>query len=59
MPITTLTATIGAGQPISNLIDCADNFVIGIITPSAWTVAPVSIAVSPDSSYLRSVRAQR
>lgn len=46
MPVTRLTATISAGQSISNVIDCADDFVVGIIMPTAWTNAPVSFSLS-------------
>jgi len=48
--INKLTATIGAGQPLSNVVDLAANFLVGIIMPSAWTTAHVSVLVSLDST---------
>lgn len=47
--IATITATIGAGQPLSNVVDCANNFVVGIIMPNAWDNARVSLLVSMNS----------
>lgn len=49
MPIVALTATIDAGQSLSNVVDYADNFVVGLILPTEWTTAHVSILVSTDN----------
>ena len=44
-----LTATIPAGQSVSNAINTAGNYVVGLIMPPAWTNAHVSILVSTDN----------
>jgi len=43
-----LTATIAAGQFLSNTVDLAGNFVVGLIMPLAWTPARVSILIAVD-----------
>lgn len=48
--ITRLTATIGVGQPLSNVVDLGGRFLVGIIMPPAWTTAHVSALVSLDST---------
>jgi len=48
--INKLLATIGAGQPLSNVVDTANNHVVGIIMPPAWTNAHVTALVSLDST---------
>jgi hypothetical protein len=47
--INILTATIGAGQSLSSVVDCSNNFVVGIIMPNEWTSARVSLSVSIDN----------
>jgi len=47
--INKLTATIGVGQSLSNVIDTGANFVVGLIMPTTWTQARVSVTVSTDS----------
>ena len=44
-----LTATISAGQSVSNAVNTAGNYVVGLIMPPAWTNAHVSILVSTDN----------
>jgi hypothetical protein len=41
-----LPATIAAGQFLSNAVELATNFVVGIIMPDNWTPARVTILVS-------------
>jgi hypothetical protein len=48
--ITKLTATIGSGQPLSNVVDLGGRFLVGIIMPTGWTTAHVSVLVSLDST---------
>jgi len=43
-----LTVTIAAGQFLSNTVDPAGNFVVGLIMPLAWTPARVSVVISVD-----------
>jgi hypothetical protein len=47
--ITTTLARIDDGQSLSNAVDCANNFVVGIIMPPAWTTARVSTLLSIDN----------
>jgi hypothetical protein len=46
-----LVATIGAGQPVSNLVDAAADYICGLIMPEAWTAAHVTIEASLDSTF--------
>ena len=48
MPLNSYTATIDAGQSLSNVIDCGADFAVGLITPADWTIAHVSILISTD-----------
>lgn len=49
LPLITPTATIAAGQAVSNSVDCGSNFVVGLIMPDAWSPAPLSVLVSIDN----------
>jgi hypothetical protein len=44
-----LTATINAGQSLSNAVNTGGNYVVGLIMPAAWTNAHVSILISTDN----------
>jgi len=49
--INALRANIAAGQFLSNAIELADNFVVGLIMPPAWTNARLKISVAPDDIH--------
>lgn len=57
MPIVTVTATIPAGQSLSSAANCTDGRVLRILTPSAWTTAPLSFQVSTDGTTFRNAHA--
>ena len=48
MPISTLTATIEAGQSLSAPVDASAAGVVQINTPDAWDDANITFQVSPD-----------
>ena len=49
MPRTNVMATILAGQSLSNTCDFGNNYVVGVIMPTAWTAAHLSALVSLDN----------
>ena len=57
MPIITVTATIPAGQSLSSAADCTDGRELRILTPPAWTTAPLSFQVSTDGTTFRDAHA--
>jgi hypothetical protein len=46
MPNLSLLATIAAGQSLSGAVDFGNNYVVGLIMPTAWTNAHCSVLVS-------------
>src|SRR5215471_20227937 len=48
MPISTLTATIPAGESISEAVDCSAGSIVRIYFPDAWTGPGMTFEVSPD-----------
>ena len=48
MPIISYSATIAAGESLSNAIDCGTDFAVGILMPTDWTAAHVSVLISID-----------
>jgi hypothetical protein len=51
MALTSLLATIPAGQSVSNAVDCSSGRVVRIIMPPAWTAgASLTFCTSPDNA---------
>jgi hypothetical protein len=51
MALTSLLATIPAGQSVSNAVDCSSGRVVRIIMPPSWTgAASLSFCTSPDNT---------
>ena len=49
MPIQSHTATIPAGEAISNAVDCTGGYIIKIATPPDWYRSPVTFQISNDN----------
>jgi hypothetical protein len=50
MTLSTLKATIAAGQSISTPVDCsAAARIVRLIMPADWTSAPLTFCMSPDN----------
>lgn len=50
MPESIIKTSIGAGQSISNPLDCRNRQLVRIHMPPAWTLSPLTVQLSPDNN---------